>query len=111
MPFRRLFVTVGWTSTPIAKFSLDPGVTGAQNRAILLMTLSGIFGIVSTYNIHVNLFYISSADNPADTPSRVFPLKDSKLSPSAWVQVLWMVPPFLSFPHIPFLAQSGCPAS
>ena len=46
-----------------------------------------IFGIVSTYNIHLNLFYISSADNPADTPSRVFPLKDSKLSPSAWVQV------------------------
>ena len=46
-----------------------------------------IFGIVSTYNIHLNLFYISSADNPADTPSRVFPLQDSKLSPSAWVQV------------------------
>ena len=46
-----------------------------------------IFGIVSTYNIHLNLFYISSADNPADTPSRVFPLKDSKLSSSAWVQV------------------------
>ena len=63
-----------------------------------------IFGIVSTYNIHLNLFYISSADNPADTPSRVFPLQDSKHSPSAWVQVLWMVPPFLSFPHIPLLA-------
>ena len=46
-----------------------------------------IFGIVSTYNIHLNLFYISSADNPADTPSRVFPLKDSKLSLSALVQV------------------------
>ena len=46
-----------------------------------------IFGIVSTYNIHLNLFYISFADNPADTPSRVFPLQDSKLSPSAWVQV------------------------
>ena len=63
-----------------------------------------IFGIVSTYNIHLNLFYISSADNPADTPSRVFPLQDSKHSPSAWVQVLWMVPPFLSFPHISFLS-------
>ena len=47
----------------------------------------GIFGIVSTKNSHLNLFYISSADNPADTPSRVFPLQDSKLSPSAWVQV------------------------
>ena len=46
-----------------------------------------IFGIVFTYNIHLNLFYIPSADNPADTPSRVFPLQDSKLSPSAWVQV------------------------
>ena len=45
MPFRRLFVTVGWTSTPIAKFSLDPGVTRAQNRAILLMTLSGFLGL------------------------------------------------------------------
>ena len=39
-----------------------------------------IFGIVSTYNIHLKLFYISFADNPADTPSRVFPLQDSKLS-------------------------------
>ena len=47
----------------------------------------GIFGIVSTKNSHLNLFYISSVDNPADTPSRVFPLQDSKLSPSAWVQV------------------------
>lgn len=46
-----------------------------------------ILEIVSTYNIHLNLFYISSAYNPADTPSRVFPLQDSKLSPSAWVQM------------------------
>ena len=45
-----------------------------------------IFEIVSTYKIHLNLFYISSADNPADTPSRVFPLQDSKLSPFAEVQ-------------------------
>lgn len=43
-----------------------------------------IFRTVSTYNIHLNLLYISSRDNPADTPSRVFPLHDSKLSPSAW---------------------------
>ena len=42
------------------------------------------FGIVSTCNIHLNLFYISSVDNPAHTPSRVFPLHDSKLSPLAW---------------------------
>ena len=86
-----------------------------------------IFQIVSTYNIHLNLFYISSADNPADTPSRAFPLQDSKLSPSARVLVqaefggrsghsadLVALPsnlqcaldgsPFLSFPHIPFLA-------
>ena len=42
-----------------------------------------IFYIFSTYNIHLNLFYISSADNPADTPSRAFLLQDSKLSPFA----------------------------
>lgn len=45
------------------------------------------FQIVSTYNIHLNLFYISSADNPADTPSRVFPLQDSISSPFAWAFV------------------------
>jgi len=33
-----------------------------------------IFEIVSTYNIHLNLFYISSADNPAHIPSRFFSL-------------------------------------
>lgn len=46
-----------------------------------------IFQIVSTYNIHLNLFYISSADNPADTRSRVFPLQDSISSPFAWAFV------------------------
>ena len=42
-----------------------------------------IFQIVSTYKIHLNLFYISSAGIPADTASRAFPLQDSKLSPFA----------------------------
>ena len=30
------------------------------------------FGIVSTCTIHLNIFYISSADKPADTPFHVF---------------------------------------
>ena len=125
---RCLFVV--WTSTLTAKFSLHPGVARPRNRTILLMSFCRIFEIVSTYNIHINLCYISSADNPADTPSRVFPLHDSKLSPSAWAQVqaefggrsshsadLMALtsnlqgaldgPPFPSFPHIPFLALLG----
>ena len=44
-------------------------------------------GVISSCNIHLNLFYIPSAANPADPPSRVLSLQDSKLSPLAWCQV------------------------
>ena len=59
---------------------------GSKSRN-LVDVFKRIFPIVSTYNIHLNLFYVSSADNPADTPSRAFPLQDSKLSPFAWAHV------------------------
>lgn len=53
----------------------------------LVVALKRVFGIISSCNIHVNLFYIPSAANPADTPSRVLSLQDFKLSPFAWGQV------------------------
>ena len=53
----------------------------------LVVALNCVFGIISSCNIHLNLFYIPSAANPADRPSRVLSLQDSKLSPFAWGQV------------------------
>ena len=53
----------------------------------LVVALKRVFGIISSCNIHLNLFYIPSAANLADPPSRVLSLQDSKLSPSTWGQV------------------------
>lgn len=53
----------------------------------LVVALKCDFGIISSCNIHLNLFYIPSAANPADPPSRVLSLQDSKRSPFAWGQV------------------------
>ena len=53
----------------------------------LVVALKRVFGIISSCNIHLNLLYIPSAANPADTPSRVLSLQDFKLSPFAWGQV------------------------
>ena len=53
----------------------------------LVVALKRIFSIISSCNIHLNLFYIPSAANPADAPSHVLLLQDSKLSPFAWGQV------------------------
>ena len=129
-PFRRLFVTVGWTSTPIAKFSLRPGVARAQNRAILLMSLSGFLGLspLITFiliSFTFLLLIILRTPHLVFFPWRIlsFPLLPGfrcKLNlvadlatPRIWwlclliCSVLWMVPPFLSFPHIPFLALLG----
>ena len=133
MPFRRLFVTVGWTSTPIAKFSLRAGVAKAQNRAILLMSLIGFLGLspLITFiliSFTFLLLIILRTPHPVFFPWRIlsFPLLPGfrcKLNlvamadlatPRIWwlcllliCSVLWMVPPFLSFPHIPFLALLG----
>ena len=59
---------------------------GAKSRDLIVAS-KRIFGTISSCNIHLNLFYIPSAANPADPPSRVLSLQDSKLSPSAWGQV------------------------
>ena len=53
----------------------------------LVVALKRVFGIISSRNIHLNLFYIPSATNPAGPPSRVLSLQDSMLSPFAWGQV------------------------
>ena len=53
----------------------------------LVVALNCVFGIISSCDIHLNLFYIPSAANPTDRPSRVLSLQDSKLSPFAWGQV------------------------
>lgn len=53
----------------------------------LVVALKRVFGIISSCNIHLNLFHIPTAANPADPPSRVLSLQDSMLSPFAWGQV------------------------
>ena len=85
----------------------------------LVVALKRVFGIISSCNIHLNLFYIPSAANPADPPSLVLSLQDSKLSPFAWGQVQarfggqfghsanLMALPFLSFLRILFLVLQG----
>ena len=59
---------------------------GAKSRDLIVAS-KRIFGIISSCNIHLNLFYIPSAANPVEPPSCVLSLQDSKLSPSAWGQV------------------------
>jgi len=59
---------------------------GAKSHA-LADALKRLFSVVTSSNIHLNLCYIPSACNPADAPSRILSLQDSKLSPSAWSKV------------------------
>ena len=51
---------------------------------LLVDALKKLFWIALKCNIHLNFHYIPSSLNPADSPSRVLSLQDSKLSPSAW---------------------------
>lgn len=62
------------------------GHQGAKSYG-LCDALKNLFWQSTRLNSHLNLYYISSACNPADSPSRVLSLLDSKLSKSAWGRI------------------------
>ena len=117
-----------------AKFSLRHGIARARDRAILLMSLGELlrlsplvtFILISfTFLLLIILrtphpvFFLSTIlSSPLQPGLRCkLSLVADLATPQIWwlspliCRALWMVPPFLSFPHIPFRDQSLCSAS
>jgi uncharacterized protein YukE len=59
---------------------------GARSHAFS-QSLKEVFQVMTSLNIELHLFYIPSADNPADGPSRRLSLQDAKLSDQLWKSV------------------------
>jgi hypothetical protein len=53
----------------------------------LVKILKSIVTLVAKTSCDLKLMYVSSADNPADAPSRTLALSDSRLSESTWKRV------------------------
>ena len=53
----------------------------------LVAVLKGIFKLLLSLNVDLNVHYIRSQLNPADGPSRSLSWQDASLSPQAWQQV------------------------
>ncbi|KAK6166305.1 hypothetical protein SNE40_023034 [Patella caerulea] len=66
---------------------LDSWKKQGSRSSILNNTLKDIYFILQEFNIHMNLVFIPSSDNPADGPSRAFLKSDACLSDLAFKRV------------------------
>ena len=79
------------TSLPIVKPLYGPRSVKVLSLTSSLRLFKNYFGFRPVTFFQLNLFYVPSALNPADPPSRSLSLQDSKPTGDPWFP--WMVPP------------------